>query len=489
MHEQQSSVDGDGEPAIRDPNPRQSQRFHAISIVPPDDEEDAVPAVVVQAPSHLPTAPRKSNDEKQDFEFLAIVADAPPRTGANSAGFVTVDDTGYHVNFKPAGKQPAALQRRVSYSAEKRQIQATAGLNMREAVYIVAVGQEKFGGIKLVSETSEEDKIKLYVAAQTHHLRVLSKKLELGAISAAETQLLQAYVQNPDSIPAVKFQVGNAEYIPPAQIAYTDSRGTNDVTMALFLAGQKHALAQKAAALLKQESAVQCASTPLASAAQGGSGEYLQVSEMRRNTVQLTVGTVKRYLSGLINSGQIGRIRFRNAQGSPEVSGRIIGFTQQLVNDLGNIQRKGAAYLFFREVQPSNIAAQIASIAASVGDMKQALDDGKSPREAAERALDIARDYDTPLPSLGAHVRAFVPVGIPAAAAPSGTTGQRSPRGSITGYQDDLSREARQKMVKERLATARQDILSSPPSSFMPESLPGRKNPDKTVPQGPRLEP
>lgn len=472
MHEQQSSVDGDGDNAIRDSVSGQSSRFRAISIVPPDEEEEAMPAVIVRAPSFPQAATRKIVDEKQDFEFFAIIAEAQPRKGADTVGFITADANGYHVSFKPAGKQPANVPRRVSYLANERQIQAAAGLNMKEAVYIVAVGQEKFGGIKLVSETSEDDKIKLYVAAQTHHLRVLCKKLELETISAEERRQLAAYVQNPASIPSVKFQVGKAEYIPPMQIAYTGNNGeVSHVAMAQFLSDYKHDLARNAARLLRQEAAAQQQASaqfaPIPPAGAAHDGRFLQETEMQRETVTLTVGAARAYLSSQIESGQTGQIHLRNTQETPETSGRIAAFISQLCEDLGDIGGRGVSHICFRETQPGNIAAQVASIAASVAVVKRALDGGENPEAAKGRALNMAHDYSTPLPSLAAQVNAFVPVEAPAVVHVARGRERLGAAKSKTGYRGELTQEQRRKELKDRVREAIQ-TASVPPSEFTP---------------------
>ena len=234
-----------------------------IAIAAPEDED--APQVSPAAPAPQPQAASRKAAPPNEYDFLALMAGAIELKRIAAGRFVEFEGNNYHAFFTPMGAQDPTLQRRVSFLPGDNQIHASTGLGIAEAAYIVALGNKQWGGIKLLSGASPDDKLKLYMAAQTHHLRLLVTQLEQGTISAADKQKLASYIANPNAVPAVRFQDGTAldggTYAPPAQITRLSGGRQVQVDTAAELLAMKQELAARAVA---QDASLNAAVAPAA---------------------------------------------------------------------------------------------------------------------------------------------------------------------------------------------------------------------------------
>lgn len=194
-----------------------------------------MPATSANAPAQTVafTAPSTSTAQpslvlwQEGYDFWARMCGAIELERIKQGRYVEYQGTTFHAYFKPAGTQDHQKQRRVSFLKDQ-QIHASVGFNMQEAQYIIALGAKLWGGVKLLSGASDDDKFKLWAAAQTHQLRTLVTQLEQGTISDGNKQRLAAYIIDPQSVPAVRFQDGTAidgaTYRPPENITRIDAR-------------------------------------------------------------------------------------------------------------------------------------------------------------------------------------------------------------------------------------------------------------------------
>jgi len=224
-----------------------------IAIAAPDEDTSAAasPAQAAAQQAPQPTQPKKVVPQ-DEFEFLAYMTGAMELTRLAPGRYVEVEGNTVHAFFRPSATQAAGVQRRVSFLRDQNQIHAGTGLSMQEAEFIVALGNKQWGGLKLLSDASNDDKFKLYMAAQTHHLRELVAQLEQGTISAEGKQRLVGYIANPQSVPAVKFQDSTAldggTYRPPENITRIEAGKQVSVPVAAEIQEAMQALVARAVA-------------------------------------------------------------------------------------------------------------------------------------------------------------------------------------------------------------------------------------------------
>ena len=403
-----------------------------ISIAPPDPEDGIPqPSIVAEPLSQAEAANKRlrNKNQREELEFSAIIAGASVPEG-NAHKFIIADDTGYHATFRPVGRQNPSQPRRVSYLAKKNQIVASSGLSMNEAVYIVAVAEKQFSGIKLVSPTAEADKIKLYVAAQTHHMRTLVKKLEMDTISASERQTLAQYIANPDAVPAVKFQDQNGPYTPPTTIQRKDLRtgkGVDVETMTL-VRELKTALAREAVQKDRSLLSPAPAPQPPVSTARVVREDYRELRDAVVVPRIQAPGTLHEVATFLCGDGITGFLKGMNegihrggardlhlgrTATSEDVSkvGKII---EGLIEDIRGLKTRGVRAIPHRNRPGDSRETVIANMVDSVRTFKEALDAGNSVEQAKHSVRNRALGSET-IPTLANLIDGTMPQAVAAA--------------------------------------------------------------------------
>jgi len=185
--------------------------------------------------------------------------------------------------------------RSVRFEATKRHVEASPDLTMTEAAYIVALSARKTGGIlRVPTTTTERDKLRLYMAAQTHHLRILVEKLEQGSITAVEKQLLGSLVRQDAIVPVIemrdKIRGNDTPYLPPRNIIQIDL-GTGTKTEKLVSEAVDDLRVDLCIRALKKDSSL----SPIASGEEGIVAVGMAKCK-RGDYVSLPISAVMKYL-------------------------------------------------------------------------------------------------------------------------------------------------------------------------------------------------